>query len=138
MYGLSWGEKADEGADIVSWGFVSEQKKRDLLSRATALLFPSMREGWGIPVTEAGDVGTPSIVFNSPGIRDAVDFGSAGYLCNENNVNGLLEQMLLTIEKPDLYTEKRKSAYDFSIQFQWEKNGVMFETVLNKMQCRED
>lgn len=133
MYGLSWGVEGDEDADIIGWGFVSEQKKLDLLSKATALLFPSMREGWGIPVTEAGDVGTPSIVFDSPGIRDAVDFGRAGYLCNTNDANGLLEQMLLTIQKPDLYAEKRKSAYDFSIQFQWEKNGEKFEEILERI-----
>lgn len=133
-YDLSWGEAGDEKADIISWGFVSEQEKLNLLSRATALLFPSAREGWGIPITEAGDVGTPSIVFNSPGIRDAVDFGKAGYLCNKNDANGLLEQMMLVIQKSDLYDEKRRRAYDFSVRFQWEKNGALFESVLDKIQ----
>lgn len=132
IYHLSWGAAGEE-ADIICWGFVSEQEKLNLLSRATALLFPSVREGWGIPITEAGDVGTPSIVFDSPGIRDAVDFGKAGYMCSKNDADGLLEQMLLVIQKPDMYVEKRKKAYDFSGQFQWEKNGAKFEEVLEKL-----
>lgn len=132
VYNLTWGT-AEDGSDIISWGFVSEQEKLNLLSRATALLFPSAREGWGIPITEAGDVGTPSIVFDSPGIRDAVDFGEAGYMCNTNDADGLLEQMRLVIQKPNIYADKRKRAYDFSSQFQWKNNGAKFEEVLNKL-----
>lgn len=131
-YNLSWGNAGDD-ADVISWGFVSEEEKLELLSRATALLFPSMREGWGIPITEAGNVGTPSIVFDSPGIRDAVDFGKAGYLCVKNDADGLLEQMSLAIEKTDIYTDMRKKAYDFSKQFLWEKTGSKFEEVLESI-----
>lgn len=65
--GLQWvdAQKNEEGkeieprqGDIISWGYVSEEKKLELLSRAWVLLFPSIREGWGIPITEAGCVGT--------------------------------------------------------------------------------
>ena len=98
---------------------VSEDKKLELLSRAWALLFPSIREGWGIPITEAGCVGTPCIAFDSPGIRDAVDYGKAGYLCAENSVNGLAEQMYLVISDKMVYSSKRESAYQYSSQFQW-------------------
>ncbi|MDD6057928.1 MAG: glycosyltransferase family 4 protein [Clostridiales bacterium] len=134
-YGLSWGD-AGENADVIGWGFVSEQKKLELLSKATALLFPSMREGWGIPITEAANVGTPSIVFDSPGIRDAVDLGKAGYLCRQNDVDGLLEQMLLAANHEKAYQDMRIAAYDFSKQFQWEKTGTKFEEVLEKVQCK--
>ncbi len=131
-YKLTWGKK-EEDADIVSWGFVSEQKKLELLSRATALLFPSIREGWGIPVTEAANVGTPSIVFDSPGIRDAVDFGRAGYLCKKNTLSGLSKQMLLAIDDQQLYLQKRQAAYEFSKQFLWEKTGSMFDEFITSI-----
>ncbi len=131
-YQLSWGTAETEG-DIIVWGFVSEQEKLNLLSRATALLFPSVREGWGIPVTEAGDVGTPSIVFDSPGIRDAVNFGKSGYLCKRNDAEGLLEQMMLVTGDGELYEQMREQAYEFSEQFRWEKNGIMFERMLERI-----
>lgn len=131
-YNLSWGASGEE-ADITCWGFVSEQEKLNLFSRATALLFPSIREGWGIPISEAGDVGTPSIVFDSPGIRDAVNFGKAGYLCKTNNVDGLFEQMLLAVGDKKIYDEMRMRAYEFSSQFLWQKTGGKFEEVLDKI-----
>ena len=38
----------------------------------SALLVASVREGWGLVVTEAAACGTPSIVYDVPGLRDAV------------------------------------------------------------------
>lgn len=136
IYHLSWGTAGEE-ADIICWGFVSEEEKLNLLSRATALLFPSVREGWGIPITEAGDVGTPSIVFDSPGIRDAVDFGKAGYICKRNDVDGLLGQMTLAVADQNLYEKMRENAYEFSKQFLWEKTGSKFEEFLKRMKTLE-
>lgn len=120
-YGLSWSDD-DRAADIVSWGFVSEDKKLELLSRATALVFPSIREGWGIPITEAALVGTPSVVFDAPGIRDAVKEGDAGYLCKKNDVDGLIKMLDIVIEDKEKYKEYVEKAYDFSRNFQWENN----------------
>lgn len=134
-YNLEWvdvqkdsngNEIEPEQGDIISWGYVSEEKKLELLSRAWTLLFPSIREGWGIPVTEAGCVGTPCIAFNSPGISEAIDEGNAGYLCMENSVIGLLEQMRLVISDKTMYSDKRKMAYEYSSQFLWDEVGEEF------------
>lgn len=118
---IIWSDKEDNLGDIISWGYVSENRKLELFSRAKALLFPSIREGWGIPITEAGAVGTPSIVFDSPGIRDAVKEGEAGYLCRENTSMGLLEQMEKVLSDENTYLGMREKAYEFSSQFRWEK-----------------
>lgn len=125
---LSWEDAADgsPSGDIISWGYVSEEKKLELLSRSWALLFPSIREGWGIPVTEAGCVGTPCIAFDSPGIREAVDYGKAGYLCGENTAGGLARQMRRAVSDKMLYNAKRESAYQYSSRFQWDNAGSEF------------
>lgn len=132
---LKWEEVSSDSpkGDIVSWGYVSEQKKLELLSRSWALLFPSVREGWGIPVTEAGCVGTPCIAFDSPGIRDAVDYGRAGYLCTENTINGLAQQMRKVISDKKVYGSKREKAYQYSLQFQWDGIGKEFEQFIGRL-----
>lgn len=120
-YGIKFGKRGSS-AEIISLGYVPEQEKLELLSRAKALAFPSVREGWGIPITEAAVVGTPSVVFDSPGVRDAVDSGKAGYLCRRNDVKALAEEMELVLQDEALYEQKRESAYAFSCQFVWERN----------------
>lgn len=125
---LIWEDASGENptGDIVSWGYVSEEKKLELLSRSWVLLFPSIREGWGIPITEAGCVGTPCIAFHSPGICEAVDYGNAGYLCKENTVNGLLCQMRAVLSDKIGYENIRKSAYQYSSHFLWDDAGSVF------------
>lgn len=101
-------------ADIVFAGYVSEIEKLKTLSGARALVFPSNREGWGIPISEAAFVGTPSIVFNSEGLIDAVDYGNAGYVCMEKTAFGIYQQMKNSLEDNDLYKQMRNNAYEFT------------------------
>lgn len=137
---LTWEDAATDNptGDIVSWGYVSEEKKLELLSRAWVLLFPSIREGWGIPVTEAGCVGTPCIAFDSPGIREAVNYGKAGYLCTENSVSALATQICMAISDKMIYSSKRESAYQYSSQFQWDGIGKEFERFIDGIQTITD
>ena len=54
------------------FGRVGDAEKLDLLARSHALLVTSVREGWGLVVTEAAAVGTPSIGYDVPGLRDSL------------------------------------------------------------------
>jgi glycosyltransferase involved in cell wall biosynthesis len=69
---------AGEGVTFV--GRVEEDEKWLLLSRAWALLHPAHHEGWGIVITEAAEVGTPSLGFDVPGVKDAIVDGVTGLL----------------------------------------------------------
>ncbi len=58
--------------NVVFLGRVSSQEKHRLMAEAHALLMTSVREGWGLVVTEANACGTPAIVYDVPGLRDSV------------------------------------------------------------------
>lgn len=110
-------DKEYRDADIVFTGYVSETEKLKTLSRARALVFPSNREGWGIPISEAAYVGTPSIVFNSEGLIDAVDYGNAGYVCTEKSAYGIFLQMKNVLEDNDLYKRMKNNSYKFTKEY---------------------
>lgn len=129
---LSYGEP-NENKDVTFHGFIDGDKKLELMSRSKALVFPSKREGWGLIVTEAAAVGTPSIVYNSPGTIDAVNFGQAGYLCNENTVESIYSNMKRVIENPDEYEKYRNNAYEFSLNFHWNNTAESFEKFIDKI-----
>lgn len=117
----------ENGKDIVFHGFVSEEKKLELMSRSHAIIYPSDREGWGLTVTEAAAVGTPSIVYNSAGLVDAVDQGRAGFLSKQNTPEGLLKEMIDSVENANLYESIKDQAYTYSKQFQWATTAQVFE-----------
>ena len=130
-YGLTEGAP-ESNADVIYWGFVSDAQKMQLQGQAKALLFPSVREGWGIIVLEAGIMNTPSIVYDAPGCRDAVDNGKTGYLCRENTPQELARLMSQILDNPSEYASMQKAARDFSKQFSWDKSAKIFtDLILN-------
>ena len=66
-YGLSY---AVASGRIIRRSFISAALKWDLLKAASFLLFPSMYEGFGLPVAEALSVGTPVLASNSSSIPE--------------------------------------------------------------------
>ncbi|MHB1520707.1 MAG: glycosyltransferase family 4 protein [Ferrimicrobium sp.] len=60
-------------------GRVSDREKFDRLRRAHTLVATSVREGWGLVVTEAAMVGTPSVGYDVPGLCDSIN-ASGGLL----------------------------------------------------------
>ena len=89
------------------YGKTTETQKISLMQQATALISTSIKEGWGLVVSEAGSQATPSICYNVDGLRDSCIFH--GGLISEPNIQDLTTTMesMYTIWKtrPDLYTQ---------------------------------
>jgi glycosyltransferase involved in cell wall biosynthesis len=64
--------RATRPPGVEIFGRVDEPTKLDLLARAHVLVSCSVREGWGLVVDEAAAVGTPTIAYDVPGLRDSV------------------------------------------------------------------
>jgi glycosyltransferase involved in cell wall biosynthesis len=64
-------------------GQASNSEKVDRLQRAHVLIATSVREGWGLVVSEAAALGTPSITYDVAGLRDSVA-ASGGFLTAPN------------------------------------------------------
>lgn len=76
-------------------GFVSEEEKCRLLQRSWVFVSPSSMEGWGIAALEANACGTPVVVFDVPGLREAVSDGVSGkVLRDRDELAGAVVQVL--------------------------------------------
>ncbi|MEU4624565.1 glycosyltransferase family 4 protein [Actinoplanes sp. NPDC023801] len=65
-------------------GFVSDEEKRVLMSEAWVALTPSLKEGWGLTIVEAGAVGTPNIAFRGAGgVEESLVDGQTGLLADD-------------------------------------------------------
>ena len=64
------------GPGVTFLGHVPEEAKRERLGRAHALVATSVREGWGLVVTEAAASGTVAIGYDVAGLRDSI--GASG------------------------------------------------------------
>jgi len=112
-------------------GFVSKEEKIDIMKKAYILVLPSIREGWGLVITESANLGTPSLVYSVNGVVDAVDRGRAGFIAPQINFHSL-ENMIRKME-PQFYTLKREKAFEFSLKFTWEKTAIQFRDTVNEI-----
>ncbi|MFZ1720259.1 MAG: glycosyltransferase family 1 protein [Candidatus Moraniibacteriota bacterium] len=56
--------------EIMELGYVTEEEKWELFRGADVFLFPSLYEGFGIPVLEAQSVGTPVVTANTSSLQE--------------------------------------------------------------------
>jgi len=107
---------------IKFWGFVDEDKKFELLSRAHILINPSIREGWGLVVIEAATVGTPTVGYNVPGLRDSIVNRKTGILVNDRTPEHLGDEIIKVLGDKGKYKKMSKNAIAWSKKFSWRKS----------------
>jgi glycosyltransferase involved in cell wall biosynthesis len=112
-------------------GFVSEERKIDLMRTAWANVFPSPKEGWGITVMEAAACGTPSLASESPGLRDSVRHGETGYLVPHGDVEGLAARMVELADSPQLVARLGEQARRFAEGLPWDLTAAATERHLS-------
>jgi glycosyltransferase involved in cell wall biosynthesis len=65
-------------------GFLPDQAKHEELARAWVHLCPSVKEGWGLVVSEAGSHGVPTVGYRSSGgLRESIVDGRTGVLVDD-------------------------------------------------------
>jgi glycosyltransferase involved in cell wall biosynthesis len=112
-------------------GFVSEERKIDLMRWTWGHVFPSPKEGWGITVIEAAACGTPSLASESPGLRDSVRHGETGFLVPHGDVAGLAARMLELADTPRLVARMGEAARLFAERLTWERTVAATECHLS-------
>ena len=97
-------------------GFVSEEEKYDLMSKARALILPIRGEDFGIVPVEANAFGTPVIAYRDGGVLETIseENPATGVFFDKYTVDSLVE--VLKNFKPEKYTHDNcvKQAQNFA------------------------
>lgn len=105
--------------------------KVSLMQKAWVLILPSVKEGWGLVVTEAAACGTPAIVSNVTGLRDSVINGKTGVILSKNPSEDELAQTIINlIENDSLRKNISEGAYANSQNFNWDKSFRQFKGLI--------
>lgn len=120
------------GKKVKFWGFVSQRLKYELLGRAHILVNPSIREGWGLVVMEAAAVGTPTVGYNVPGLRDSILDGKTGILCNPNEAS-CTEAIVSLMSDQKKYQMLVQNCFRWAKQFSWDKSVKKSLTLIEKI-----
>lgn len=99
--------------DIEYLGKISSDEKKTLLGRSHVITVTSVKEGWGLIVTEAASQGTPAVVYDVDGLRDSVRHEETG-LVVKPDPRLLAEQIVTLLDDPGAYELMRSRAWQWS------------------------
>ncbi len=110
--------------DIYIVGYVSTEELTVLYSKATALIYPSFYEGFGLPVLEAMSCGTACIVSNSSSLPevggDAVEYFDPA---NSDELSSTMLELCKNTKKRQVMSEK---SLNQAAKFSWKTYAERF------------
>jgi glycosyltransferase involved in cell wall biosynthesis len=103
-------------------GRIGNEELLDLYRRAWVVTSASVREGWGMTITEAGACGTPAVASNISGHADAVVEGRSGLLgTTDAELTDLLTDVLSDTARRDRLAE---GALQRAAELTWEHTAL--------------
>ncbi len=109
----------DLGEDVIFTGYVPHSDLPLLMNAAQAFIFPSLYEGFGLPVLEAMKCGTPVLTSNISSLPEIV--GHAAILVDPYDEESITHGMEQLIRDSDLTTRLARQGQEQAALFSWKK-----------------
>lgn len=116
--------------DISMLGGVSLEKKQEVMERSHVMAVTSVKEGWGLVVTEANSQGTPVVAYNVDGLRDSVKNNKTG-IVTDANPKALAKGIVEILKDAETYDRMRKASWEDSKQYTFE---TLYQDFLNALE----
>jgi glycosyltransferase involved in cell wall biosynthesis len=101
-------------------GYVSDQTLGILYRLASAFVFPSLYEGFGLPPLEAMASGTPVVTSNVSSLPEVA--GDAAVLVDPYDVDSIVDGMRRVLTDPVLAADLRRKGIERAREFSWERS----------------
>jgi glycosyltransferase involved in cell wall biosynthesis len=99
-------------------GRTTDIEKQELMKQSSVLVSTSIKEGWGLIVTESNSMATPAITYNVDGLRDS---NKTGMITKNNNPESLADELIMFskffYESKTEYNKMCKNSLEFSKEF---------------------
>ena len=128
-------EKLGLGKRVIFTGFLPDEDLILLLKHASVFVFPSLYEGFGIPVLEAMEAGVPVVCSHAASLPEVA--GNAALLFDPLSAEGMAAAMKKIIHDPDLRADLIRKGYQNVTRFSWkataEKTLQIYNSLTRKM-----
>jgi glycosyltransferase involved in cell wall biosynthesis len=119
-------------------GYVPDEDMPSLYAGATLLAFPSLYEGFGLPVLEAMACGTPVVTSNVSATAEAA--GDAARLVDPTDLDALTDALRVVLSDPSVRFELQARGLERAAQFSWERAAretlAVYEAVAEGAEAR--
>ena len=114
-------------------GYVSAERKVELLRQSWVVVCPSLKEGWGLTNIEANACGTPVVCADVPGLRDSARDGVTGLLYPHGDVAALADCLRRVLSDAELRGNLAVGGLEWAERFHWDEAARETETILERV-----
>jgi glycosyltransferase involved in cell wall biosynthesis len=107
----------EEAPGVEYAGAVSDEELARLYSEASAVVYPTLYEGFGLPVLEAMQSGVPVIASRDPAVMETA--GGAALHAEANDVRGWASAMAAVVADATLAASLRERGLKRASEFSW-------------------
>jgi glycosyltransferase involved in cell wall biosynthesis len=118
------------GERVVLTGHLDMAEMRSLFARAAAFVFPSLWEGFGLPLLDAFSLSVPAVVSDGGSLPEVA--GGAALIYPAGDVAALTAHLLDLVEDPAVATDLGSRGHARSLDFSWSSTGAMYHGVYGK------
>ena len=111
----------DKKNPFILLDYMSDNYIKVCIKNAYAIVYPSIYEGFGLPVLESQALGTPVLCSNTSSLPEVAD--DAALYVNPKDYNDLKEKMKYIIDHPELADHLSKAGLKQSKKFSWDKTA---------------
>jgi glycosyltransferase involved in cell wall biosynthesis len=111
--------KSPAAGRIEVTGYVSQDELEQLYARASIFAFPSLDEGFGLPVLDAMARGVPVVTSNSSALREVA--GDAALLVDPKDTEAIRHSLVLLMNDDSARGDLVARGYGRAKEFTWEK-----------------
>lgn len=107
----------------VRWlGYIDEEDKPALYRAASAFVFPSRYEGFGLPVLEAMSCGIPVVTTEAASLPEVV--GQSAFAVPPDDEREMAGAIIATLIQDNLAAELKQKGLDQAAKFSWESTAT--------------
>ena len=112
-------------------GYVDDADKPGLYAAASALVYPSFYEGFGMPPLEAMAVGTPVVASHVSSLGEVV--ADAGLLIDPYSVDDIADAMSSVVSDARLAAVLRQRGFERAKRFTWDESAKRLEDLFSAL-----
>lgn len=116
---------------VIMPGIVDDEAKFWLYKNCTAFLFPSIAEGFGLPVIEAMSLGKPVFISQATSLPEIG--GKEAFYFNNFKPADMIEVVEQGLKKFSSDKEKSKRTMDWAEQFSWHQSAKAYQELYLKL-----
>ena len=111
-------------------GRISSEELSAIVASSWLNIHTSVTEGWGLSILEASAAGTPTVAYDVPGVKDAVEDRLNGIKVDDGNREALADAAFSILKDPERWWS---SSVEVAKKYSWDKTAELWEKLIKEI-----